>query len=53
MSNTTFEITNEAEVPREYCKPDPSSIRQAVQMGTRDMPGVRIFEDLTTVFRTG
>jgi len=48
----TFEITNEAEVPREYCKPDPSAIRQAVTMGMREIPGVRIFEEASTVFRT-
>jgi hypothetical protein len=46
------EVTNEKEVPREFCSPDMKIINQAVKMGVRDIPGVRIFEDVSTVLRT-
>ncbi|MDI6756024.1 MAG: hypothetical protein QME78_16750, partial [Thermodesulfobacteriota bacterium] len=40
-----FEILNEIEIPREFLKTDESRIRQAIKMGVREIPGVRIFED--------
>ncbi len=39
-----FEVTNAAEVPREYLVPDEKKIRQAVKDGVRAIPGVNIFE---------
>lgn len=48
----TFDITDPGEVPREFCSPDPAKIRDAVKMGGRMIPGVRIFEDVKTVFRS-
>ncbi len=48
----TFEIVNEAEIPREYLMVDEKRIREAVGMGTREINGVRIFEKQTTIFRT-
>ena len=48
----TFEILDEGRVPREYCQVNPSAIRQAITMGVREILGVRIFEESSTVFRT-
>lgn len=48
----TFEIQDEAKVPREYLAVNEQKIRQAVKMGVREIPGVRIFEKASTVFRT-
>ena len=47
-----FEITDVEKVPREYLMVDERKIRDAVKMGTRVIPGVRIFEDVNTVHRT-
>ncbi len=48
----TFEITDAAKVPREWCVPDTKAIGQAVRAknGVREIPGVRIYEveDLAT-----
>jgi hypothetical protein len=41
----TFEITDETLVPRAYLCLDEKKIREAVTAGTRDIPGVRIFQD--------
>ncbi|MDY6862803.1 MAG: hypothetical protein SV062_07415 [Thermodesulfobacteriota bacterium] len=46
------EIIDELKVPREYCMPDMKKINDAVRMGTREIEGVRIFEDISTVFRS-
>jgi hypothetical protein len=46
------EVTDDSLVPREYCSPDIKKINDAVKMGTREIPGVRIWEESTTVFRT-
>jgi len=46
------EITDSALVPREYCEPSMKLIDRAVRMGVREIPGVRIFEDVSTVLRT-
>jgi len=48
----TFEIEDESKIPREYLIPDEKKIRQAVAMGLREIPGVKIFEKSSTVFRT-
>jgi len=48
----TFEVTDPAAVPREYCAPDPKLIREAVKAGVREIAGVNVFEDVQTVLRT-
>lgn len=45
------QIINDKEVPREYCVPNDSIIRAAVKAGQRNIPGVRIYEDVRTVNR--
>lgn len=39
-----FEITDAAQVPRQYMEINESLIRKAVQAGTRDIPGIKIFQ---------
>jgi hypothetical protein len=46
------EITNEAAVPREYCTADMRKINDALKMGTREIAGVRIYEETSTRLRT-
>ena len=46
------EIVDASEVPRNYCSPDLKIINDAVKMGVREIPGVRIFEDIQTVIKT-
>ena len=46
------EVVDESQVPREFCSPDMRLVNQAVKMGVREIPGVRIFEDIQTVLRT-
>lgn len=41
-----FEVIDAAAVPREYLVVDETLIRKAVQAGERDIPGVRIYEDV-------
>lgn len=41
-----FEVKDAAAVPREYLVVDETLIRKAVQAGAREMPGVRIYEDV-------
>lgn len=41
----TFEVTDEAKVPREFLSVDEKKIRQAVREGAREIPGVRIFQE--------
>lgn len=45
------EVTDATAVPREYLIVDESAIRRAVKSGVREITGVRIFEDSTTVIR--
>lgn len=45
------EVVNEKEVPRAFCSPDMTLIKQAVKMGVREIAGVRIFEAPITVIR--
>ena len=47
----SFEVVNETEVPREYLVVEQGKIRDAVKMGTRTIPGVRIYEETKTIFR--
>lgn len=41
----TYEITDEASVPRQYCEVSSSLINKAIKEGIREIPGVRIFEE--------
>jgi len=45
------EIVEPEKVPREYCVPDQKLINQAVRMGVREIPGVKIYEKVTGVHR--
>lgn len=47
-----FEIEDHEKVPREYCMPDNQKIRDAVKMGVREIPGVRIFEDIQMNYKS-
>jgi len=46
------EIIDPALVPREYCEPSMKLINHAVKMGVREIPGVRIWQDVQAVVRT-
>lgn len=46
------EVEDDAQVPREYLAVDMKRINDAVRMGVREIPGVRIYEDITTVIRS-
>ncbi len=48
----TFEIVDPALVPRNACSPDPKKIREMIKAGVRTLPGVRIYEEPITKFRT-
>jgi len=48
----SFEVTDAAQVPNEYKLVDEALIRDAIKGGTRVIPGVRIFEETKTIFRT-
>jgi hypothetical protein len=48
----TFEVMDASLVPAEYKIVDEQLIKDAVKMGAREIPGVRIFEETKTVFRT-
>lgn len=39
-----FEIIQQGSVPREYCSPDATLLRNAIKNGIREIPGVKIFE---------
>ena len=47
----TFEIIDEALVPRNACSPDAKKIRDMVTAGVRTLPGVKIYEETITKFR--
>lgn len=49
--NWTYEITNAAELPREYLCPDAAKINAAVKAGKREIPGLRIFNQPIPVGR--
>lgn len=42
-----FEITDAAALPAAYLMPDEKAIREAVKAGARQIPGVRIYEDIS------
>lgn len=46
-----FELTDIAQVPRDYLILDEKRVRDAIRMGIRDLPGIRIFETSKTVLR--
>jgi len=46
------EIVDVQAVPREFCSPDMRLINEAVKAGIREVPGLRIFEDIQTILRT-
>lgn len=41
-----MEVIDPTLVPREFCDPNEVKIREAMNSGTREIPGVRIFEDI-------
>ena len=45
------EIEDPKKVPQEYCVPDQKLINQAVKMGTREIPGVKIYEKVIAVHK--
>lgn len=47
-----FVVEGAASVPREFCMPDEAKIRDAVKRGVREIPGCRIFEDITITVRS-
>ena len=47
-----YEITDEEAIPREYCVPNPTKIKEAIKAGIREIPGVKIFQDVQTTIRT-
>lgn len=47
-----FEITDETKVPQAFLKVDEIKIRTAVRAGTREIPGIRIFQDIEVKVRT-
>ena len=47
-----FEIVDETVVPVEYLTVDERKIRAAVTLGAREIPGVRIYEDVSVAVRT-
>jgi hypothetical protein len=48
----TFEILNADEVPVQFKVIDEQKIRDAIKTGAREIPGVRIYEETKTIFRT-
>lgn len=46
-----FEIKNAGLIPREYLQVDEKKIRDAIAAGTRDIPGVRIYQDESITLR--
>jgi len=45
------EVTDAAQVPREYLMVNEAAIKAAIAGGRRDIPGVRIFEQVRTAIR--
>lgn len=44
------EIRNLTLAPKGYCLPDIKKMNMAIRMGMREIAGVRIFEETTTIF---
>jgi seryl-tRNA synthetase len=47
----TYEITDENQVPRDYCSPDHYKIQTAIKNGVREVSGIRIYEKEIVVSR--
>jgi hypothetical protein len=47
-----FEIIDASQIPREYLIPNEKLIRERVMQGLRNIPGVRIFQNIQTNFRS-
>lgn len=48
----TFEIININLIPRDYLIANETTIRKAINAGVREIPGINIFEQISTSFRT-
>lgn len=46
-----YEIVDADKVPREFCEPAAGKINRAVQSGTREIPGVRIYSQDSVMIR--
>jgi len=46
-----FEVEDIGNIPREYLLLDEKKVRDAIRMGIRNIPGIRIFETTKTVLR--
>lgn len=44
-------VTDASQVPREYLKVDQGLVDRAIALGAREIPGVRIYEDVRTAIR--
>lgn len=49
--NWQYEIIDPDAVPRQYCEPSHDHIRQSIIAGTREIPGVRIYDAGTLAIR--
>lgn len=47
-----FAIEDASAVPREYLTVDERAIREAVKNGVREIPGMRVYQETKTIFRT-
>jgi hypothetical protein len=48
----TFKIIDASLVPREYLTISETTVRNAIKAGLRSIPGIEIFEEDRTSFRT-
>lgn len=46
-----YEIQDESAIPRELCSPDPKKIKAMIDKGARDIPGISVFESVSTMVR--
>lgn len=47
----TFEVTNQNEVPNEYLMINEKAVKAAIANGTREIPGIRIYQDEQLVIK--
>jgi vacuolar-type H+-ATPase subunit I/STV1 len=47
-----YKVIDEGKVPRQYCTPDGKKINAAIKGGMREIEGLEIWEDVTTVLKT-
>ena len=47
----TWDVGNEADIPREYLTVNAKAVSSAVRSGVRDIPGINIYEESTVVIR--